>query len=138
MHAARALQIGAGLGQPVSTACPLQPTGLPASELPAGVEHRALGGGKWGGGAGMGGVVRTVSAFGVWAQGEGSPFADLIFCRRYVRRPSPALKELGTGPARGERVGRCAPHRPHEEALWGLSIEGGGACGPEGGHCPPR
>lgn len=60
MHAARALQIGAGLGQPVSTARPLQPTGLPASELPAGVEHRALGGGKWGGGAGMGGVVNGV------------------------------------------------------------------------------
>lgn len=35
-------------------------------------------------------------------------------------------------------MGRCVPHRPHAEALWGLRVEGGGACGPEGGHCPPR
>ena len=50
--------------------------------------------------------------------------------------PSPALKELGTGPDWGECVGRCAAHGPHEEAHWGLRV-GGGACGPEGGHSPP-
>lgn len=55
LHAARALQIGAGARQPVSTARPREPTGLPASELPPSVEHRALGGGKRGGGLAWGG-----------------------------------------------------------------------------------
>ena len=46
VHAAGTLQIGAGLRQPVSAARALQPTGLPASELPARVDRRALGGGN--------------------------------------------------------------------------------------------
>lgn len=73
VHAAHALQIRAGLGQPVSTARPLQPTGLPASELPPGVEHWALGRGKWGRGlGGMGEVVSGVPPVqcGVWGQLE--------------------------------------------------------------------
>lgn len=80
-----------------------------------------------------------MSAFGVWGSGGKGPHL-LIECLAdaMCADPSPALKELGTGPAGGERVGRCVPHRPHAEALWGLRVGGGGACGPEGGHCPPR
>lgn len=43
VHTAGTLQIGAGLGQPVSSARALQPPGLPHSELPTRVEHWALG-----------------------------------------------------------------------------------------------
>lgn len=66
------------------------------------------------------------------------PVCRFIFSDAMCVDPSPALKELGTGPDGGECVGRCAAHGPHEEARWGLRVEGGGACGPEGGHCPPR
>ena len=48
LHTAGTLQVGKGLGQPVSAACALQPTGLPVSELPARLEHRALGRGNSG------------------------------------------------------------------------------------------
>lgn len=66
------------------------------------------------------------------------PVCQFIFSDAVCVDPSPALRELGTGPAGGERVGRCVAAGPHEEARWGLRVEGGGACGPEGGHCPPR
>lgn len=42
------LPIRAGLSQPVPTTCPLQPPGLPLPELPAHLEHWALGRGNSG------------------------------------------------------------------------------------------
>lgn len=48
VHAAGSLQIRAGRGQPVSPACPRQPTGLPPPELPAHLECWALGRGTLG------------------------------------------------------------------------------------------
>lgn len=42
VHTAGTLQSRAGLSQPVSAACTLQPTGLPLPELPTCLEHWAL------------------------------------------------------------------------------------------------
>lgn len=48
VHTTGTLRVRAGGSQPVSTARALQPTGLQHSELPACLEHRALGRGNGG------------------------------------------------------------------------------------------
>lgn len=70
VHAASPLQSRAGLGQPVPTACPCQPTGLPLPELPAHLEFWALGRGTW---AGL--------IWGWWQQGPSCATQSWVFTR---------------------------------------------------------
>lgn len=83
VHAASPLQSRAGLSQPVPTACPCQPTGLPPPELPSHLECWALGRG----------TLSRVD-MGGWWQGPSYAPQSWVFTRP-CRACGPSLSQQG-------------------------------------------